>query len=138
MYTLSALLFSKLLPSSVGTGGAFEGTSASATPEDIRTRNKKLARSLYLSKHYNTSNKDRGTKFPKAHPILNLTADIHFGLKVAVCGDSRGPGRKYVLLYKIPYYCFSTVISIETLSIFVFFPALYAESNYEYSTYLSI
>ncbi|OCK73033.1 hypothetical protein K432DRAFT_411073 [Lepidopterella palustris CBS 459.81] len=74
--------------------------------------------------------------FPKAHPILNLTADIHFGLRVAIYGDSRGPGQKYVLLYKIPHYYFGIVISIKTLSIFVFFPALHAESNYKYSTYL--
>ena len=45
--------------------------------------------------------------------------------------------QKYTPLYKIPYYCFSTVVGMDSLSILIFFPALYLESDYKYSTYLS-
>src|SRR5205085_9745685 len=81
---------------------AFEGTSASAAPEDIGTLNEKLPMNLCLSQYYAVSRKNcrakvsfdidstccfptslaiacQGIKwFPKVHPFLNLSADIHF------------------------------------------------------------
>jgi hypothetical protein len=74
---------------------------------------------------------------PRAHLILNLVADIYFSLRVLVYNARRVLIQKYTLLYKIPYYYFSTIIGIDSLSILIFFLALYLESNYEYSTYLS-
>jgi hypothetical protein len=74
---------------------------------------------------------------PKAHPILNLAADIHFGLRVPVYNDRGVLAHKYTPLHKIPHYCFGTVIGMDSLSILVFFPALYLESDHEHSTYLS-
>jgi hypothetical protein len=74
---------------------------------------------------------------PKAHPILNLAADIYFELRVPVYNSYNILTQKYTPLYKIPYYYFGTVVSIDSLSILVFFLALYLESNYEYLTYLS-
>ena len=75
--------------------------------------------------------------FPKGHPVLNLTVDIHFGLKVPVY-DQRGVlTQRHTPLFKIPYYCFSSIIGIETLLIYVFFLALHAKSDYDHSTYLS-
>jgi hypothetical protein len=74
---------------------------------------------------------------PRAHPILNLAADIYFSLRVPVYNARRVLTQKYTPLYKIPYYCFGTTIGIDSLSILIFFLALYLESNYEYLTYLS-
>ncbi|KAN0089768.1 hypothetical protein V8E51_020028 [Hyaloscypha variabilis] len=122
-----------------------------AAPEDVRTRNENLPKNLYLSQHHIASRKNRRPNatfdidstccfptslafarrginwMPKAHPILNLAADIHFGLQVP----------KYTPFYKIPHYYFSTVVGMDSLSILIFFPALHLESDYKHSTYLS-
>jgi hypothetical protein len=74
---------------------------------------------------------------PKAYPILNLMADIYFGLRVLVYNNRDILTQKYTPLYKIPYYCFGTMTRIDPLAILVFFLALYLESDYEYTTYLS-
>jgi hypothetical protein len=74
---------------------------------------------------------------PKAHPILNLVANIHFGLQVLVYNSYNILTQKYTPLYKIPHYYFSTVVGMDSLSILVFFLALHLESNYKYLTYLS-
>jgi hypothetical protein len=74
---------------------------------------------------------------PRAHPILNLAANIHFGLRVPVYSARRALTQKYTPLYKIPHYCFGTVIRIDLLSILIFFLALHLESDYKHSTYLS-
>jgi len=140
--------------------GAFEGTSCFAAPEDIGTRDENLPKNLCLSQHYSTSNKNRRAKvtfdidsiccfpsslgiarrginwFPKAHPILNITADIHFGLKVPIYNSRGALSEKYVPFHKIPHYCFGTIIGMETLFMFIFFPVLHLESDHEYSTYL--
>ena len=73
----------------------------------------------------------------KAYLILNLAADIYFRLRVPVYNARGVLIEKYTLLYKIPYYCFGTIIRIDSLSILVFFLALYLESDYKHSTYLS-
>ena len=140
---------------------AFEGASTSAAPEDVGTRDEKLPMNLCLSQHYAASRKNRRAKvsfdidstccfptslaiarqginwFPKVHPFLNLSADIHFGLKVPSYNKRGVLTRKFAPLHKIPHYCFGSVIGMEGLLIFVFFPALHAESDYEHSTYLS-
>ena len=74
---------------------------------------------------------------PKAHPILSLAADIYFRLRVPVYNGRGVLAHKYTPLHKIPYYCFSIVIRIDSLSVLVFFPALYLKSDHEYSIYLS-
>jgi hypothetical protein len=75
--------------------------------------------------------------FPKAYPILNIIIDIYFSLKVPIYNSRGVLSKKYIPLYKIPYYYFGTIISIETLFIFIFFLALYLESDYKHSIYLS-
>ncbi len=140
---------------------AFEGASALAAPEDVGTRNENLPKNLCLSQHHIASKKNRrpNTTFdidstccfptslgfarrginwmPKAHSILNLAADIHFGLRVPAYNNRDVLTQKYTPLHKIPHYCFGTVIGMDSLSILIFFPALHLESNYEHSTYLS-
>ena len=74
---------------------------------------------------------------PKAYFILNLTADIYFRLRVLIYNKLKVLKYNYTPFYKIPYYYFSTIIKIESLSILVFFLALYLESNYEHSTYFN-
>jgi hypothetical protein len=139
----------------------FEGTSSLSAPKDHGTRNEKLPRSLCLPQRHTSSKKNRAAKvsfdidstccfptslavarqginwFPKPHPFLNLAADIHFGLRVLSYNKRRVLTRKYKPLHKIPYYCFSSLIGMETILIFIFFPTLYIESNYKYTTYLS-
>jgi hypothetical protein len=90
---------------------AFEGRSASAALKDVETRNENLPKNLCLSQHYIVSKKNRRAKLmfnidnicyfstslafarrginwlPKAHPILNLMADIYFSLRVLVYND---------------------------------------------------
>ncbi|TGO31559.1 hypothetical protein BHYA_0526g00010 [Botrytis hyacinthi] len=141
---------------------AFEGTSASAAPEDNNTRNENLPKNLCLSQHYTSSKKNRLPKItfdidstccfpsslafakcginwlPKAHAIFNIKSDIHFGLRMRKYNDRGILTREYTPLHKIPHYCFGSVIGIETLYIFIFFPNLHLESDYyKHSTYLS-
>ncbi|KAN0095005.1 hypothetical protein V8E51_015716 [Hyaloscypha variabilis] len=140
---------------------AFEGASASAAPEDVGTRNENLPKNLCLSQHHIASRKNRRPNatfdidstccfptslafarrginwMPKAHPILNLAADIHFGLRVPVYNGRDVLTQKYTPLHKIPHYCFGTVVGMDSLSILIFFPALHLESDHEHSTYLS-
>lgn len=140
---------------------AFEGTSISAAPQDVGTRNENLPKNLCLSQHHTISRKNRRPKvmfdidstccfptslafarrginwLPKAHPILNLTADIHFGLRVPIYNDHNVLTSKYTPLHKVPHYCFGTAIGMDPLSILIFFPALHLESDYEHTAYLS-
>jgi hypothetical protein len=74
---------------------------------------------------------------PRAHPILNLAADIHFRLRILVYNTRGVLTQKYTPLYKIPHYCFSTIVSMDSLYILIFFLALHLESDHEHSTYLS-
>jgi hypothetical protein len=134
---------------------AFEGTSPSFAEAD------RLPKNLCLSQQYTTSKKNRRPEvafdidsiccfptslafarqginwLPKVHPILNLTADIHFGLKVPTYTDRGVLTWNYVPLHKVPHYCFGTAIGMDALSIFVFFPALHQRSDHEHSNYLS-
>ena len=145
----------------LGCQAAFEGTSRLAAPKDVGTRNENLPKNLCLSQHHITSKKNRRPNvtfdidstccfptslafarlginwMPKAHSILNLAADIHFGLRVPVYNKRGVLKHEYTPLHKIPHYCFGTVIGMDSLSVLVFFPALHLESDYEHSTYLS-
>jgi hypothetical protein len=140
---------------------AFEGSKLRATPAENVAQEDHLPKNLCLSQYNVTSPKNRTAEesydfdslccfptnlcvalqginwFPKSHPILNLTADIHFGLHVPVYNQRGVLAQRYAPLHKIPHSCFGTVIGIETLLMFMFFPALYQDSNYEHSTYLS-
>jgi hypothetical protein len=75
--------------------------------------------------------------FPKAHSFLNLNADIHFGLRVPSYNKRGVLTQRYEPLHKIPHYCFGSLIGMETILLFIFFPGLHIESNYENTTYLS-
>ena len=131
------------------------------TPKDIRIYNKNLPKNLYLLQYYFINNKNRYTKimfninsvccffnslkityyrinqFYKAYFIFNIIADIYFGLKVLIYNSKGVLFKKYILLYKIPYYYFSTIIGIKILFIFIFFLALYLKSDYKYFIYFS-
>jgi hypothetical protein len=74
---------------------------------------------------------------PRAYLILNLVANIYFGLWVPVYSTRGALTQKYTPLYKIPYYYFGTIIRMDSLLILIFFLALHLESNYKHSTYLS-
>jgi hypothetical protein len=140
---------------------AFEGSDVPAAPEGAETRDEHLPKNLCLSQCHVTSKKNRRAKvtfdidstccfpnslgvarlginwFPKGHAVLNLAADIHFGLKVPVYNKRGVLTQAYAPLHKIPHYCFGTILGMETLLMYVFFPALHRDSDYEHSTYLS-
>ncbi|KFY82520.1 hypothetical protein V500_10489 [Pseudogymnoascus sp. VKM F-4518 (FW-2643)] len=140
---------------------AFEGTNSRANLEESPSRNDGLPQNLCLSQHHTTSRKNRQPKvtfdidstccfptslavarrrinwYPKAHSFLNLTADIHFGLKVSGYTSQGRSSQRYAPLHKIPHYCLGTFISMDELLMFVFFPSLHKASDYEHSTYLS-
>lgn len=74
---------------------------------------------------------------PQMHPILNMTNDVHLGIRVPVTEPVRPRGRRRrqsqpaettqpVPLHHIPHYCFGEVIGIERLCIYVFFPRLWS------------
>jgi hypothetical protein len=67
---------------------------------------------------------------PKAYIILNLAADIYFGLRVLVYNNRGVLIYKYTPLYKIPHYYFSTMVGIDSLSILIFFPAYLLYGGY--------
>ncbi|KAF2174795.1 hypothetical protein K469DRAFT_613180, partial [Zopfia rhizophila CBS 207.26] len=69
--------------------------------------------------------------------FLNLSVDIHFGLKVPTYNSYRDLTKKYVPLHKILYYYFRLVIGMNLLLIYIFFSILYIKSDYEYFIYLS-
>jgi hypothetical protein len=141
--------------------GAFEGTSTVAFPEDVGTRDEHLPRNLCLSQHYSSSAKGRTPEvtfdidslclfpsslavayqginwFPRSHPFLNLTADIHFGLEVPAYNHRGDLTEKFMPLHKISHYCFGTAVGMESLFIFIFFPALHLDGTHEHTTYLS-
>jgi hypothetical protein len=147
--------------SSVDFRGAFEGTSTPAFPNNARTQDSCLPRNLCLSQHYSSSNKGRVANvtfdinslcsfpsslavaqqginwFPKPYPFLNLAADIHFGLEVPAYNSHGDLTKKFMPLHKIPHYCFGSIIGIESLFIYIFFPTLYLSSQHKHSTYLS-
>lgn len=139
---------------------AFEGTSSQAG-EDSETQNEGLPHNLCLSQHHASSKKNRLPKttfdidstccfptslgfarhgihwLPKVHAYLNLKADIHFGLRVPGYTSNGKASLRYVPLHKVPHYCLGTLIGMSELQLFIFFPALHEESDYEHSTYLS-
>ena len=44
---------------------------------------------------------------------------------------------KFMPLHRIPHYCFGSAIGMESLFIYIFFPALHQDSAHEHTTYLS-
>ncbi|KAF2279842.1 uncharacterized protein EI97DRAFT_438948 [Westerdykella ornata] len=156
------LMKSSSLPEGLDLKAAFEGTSPSAFPEDVGTPNEKLPRNLCLQQHHHSSNKGRAAKVrfdidsvcyfpsslgfarngidwhPRVHPILNLDADIHFSLTVSAYSRRGDLAMRNLPLHKIPHYCFGSVAgSTKSLLLFIFFPELHLESQYQHSTYLS-
>ncbi|KAF7441634.1 hypothetical protein A1F99_140680 [Pyrenophora tritici-repentis] len=150
------------LPKEVDLKAAFEGTSPRAFPKDVGTLDEKLPHNLCLQQHYNSSRKGRAAKVrfdvdsvccfpsslafarngidwhPQAHPILNLDADIHFSLIVSAYNSRGDLVTRTLPLHKIPHYCFGSVAgSTKSLRLFIFFPELHLESQYEHTTYLS-
>ena len=150
------------LPEGLDLKAAFEGTSPTAFPEDVGTPDEKLPRNLCLQQHHSRSRKGRAAKVrfdidsvccfpsslafarngidwhPRAHPILNLNADIHFSLTVSAYNSRGDLATRRLPLHKIPHYCFGSVAgSTKSLLLFIFFPELHLESQYEHSTYLS-
>ena len=144
----------------VGYKAAFEGT-ASARLDEATPHNDGLPPSLCLSKKHVTSRKNRQSRvsfdidstccfpqslgfarrgiewFPKAHPVLNLTGDIHFGLKVPGSTIMNNPFLRYIPLHKISHYCFGRLVGMSDLLMFIYFPALHKESDHEHTSYLS-
>ncbi|KAL5370972.1 hypothetical protein DPSP01_014565 [Paraphaeosphaeria sporulosa] len=150
------------LPEGLDQKAAFEGTSPTAFPEDVGTPDEKLPRNLCLQQHHGSSRKGRAANIrfdidsvccfpsslgfarngidwhPRAHSFLNLDADIHFGLTVSAYNSRGDLSTRNLPLHKIPHYCFGSVAgSTKSLLLFIFFPDLHLESQYEHSTYLS-
>lgn len=147
------LMQPSVLPVGLDLKAAFEGTSLTAFPEDVGTPNEKLPRNLCPQQHHQSSRKGRAAKVrfdidsvccfpsslafarngidwhPRAHPILNLDADIHFSLTVSAYNNCGVLATKNLPLHKIPHYCFGSVAgSTKSLLIFIFFPELHLES----------
>jgi hypothetical protein len=157
----SAKLMKPIDLNGVDSQAVFEGTSPLSAPDEIGTRDEKLPRSLCLSQQHVSSKKNRPVQvsfdidstccfptslaiarqginwFPKAHPFLNLNADIHFGLRVPSYNKRGDLIQRYEPLHKIPHYCFGSLIGMETILLFIFFPGLHTDSDYEHTTFLS-
>ncbi|KAF2176506.1 hypothetical protein K469DRAFT_813152 [Zopfia rhizophila CBS 207.26] len=117
---------------------AFEDTTTSAFPRGIGSRDENLPRNLCLSQHHSVSKKNRSAEitfdidsicsFPNSLGVTQQGinyANIHFGLKVPTY-NCRGDLTE------------NSVLGIESLFIYIFFPTLNLESGYdEHSTYLS-
>ncbi|KAI8931113.1 hypothetical protein NX059_012123 [Plenodomus lindquistii] len=149
------------LPAGLDLAGAFEGISATAFPEDAGTPDEHLPRSLCLSQHHDSSAKDRAPKttfdvdslccfpsslgfarqgihwYPGSHAFLNLSQDIHFGLPEASFDRNGEVVTTHVPLHKIPHCCFGTAVGMESLGIFILFPELRIDSQYDHSNFLS-
>jgi hypothetical protein len=69
---------------------------------------------------------------------MNLDADIHFSLTVSAYNSRGDVATRNLPLHKIPHYCLGSVAgSTKPLLLFIFFPELHLESQYERSTYPS-
>ncbi|KAH7344244.1 hypothetical protein BKA66DRAFT_555043 [Pyrenochaeta sp. MPI-SDFR-AT-0127] len=73
---------------------------------------------------------------PRSHSFLNLAADIHFSLSVSAYDKRNEVTQRNVPLHKIPHYCFGSVVGLESLFIYIFFPSLRLESQYRHSNFL--
>ena len=142
---------------------AFEGVPSQNTypsPEGVPER--LLPPSLCLQQHYASSPSRRAPQerfdidsvccfpdslafarkgiqlHPKAHPAINLSADIHFSLSIQAynsCGDIVTKQRP---LHKIPHYCFGTVLGpVYSLQVFIFFPHLHLDKENATTTFLT-
>jgi hypothetical protein len=141
---------------------SFKEVNLQAMFEGTSTANLSLPQNSCLQSHYSTSNHARlpsvrfdidsiccfpgslgfarrGIKwYPKAHPVLNLKADIHLSLGVSRYNSQGNLVTKSTPLHKIPHYCFGTVAGpIESLLVFIFFPDLHSESDHKHTSYLS-
>ncbi|KAF2844277.1 hypothetical protein T440DRAFT_523630 [Plenodomus tracheiphilus IPT5] len=149
------------LPAGLDLPGAYEGISVRAFPEDAGTPDEHLPRRLCLSQHHDNSAKDRAPKttfdvdslccfpsslgfarqgihwYPRSHAFLNINQDIHFSLPEAAFNQNGEVVTQHVPLHKIPHCCFGTAIGMESLAIFLFFPELRIDSQYEHSNFLS-
>jgi len=134
---------------------AFEGFHALLAATDAPARDKDLPKNLCLSQCHTTSKKNRFPKvffdidsiccfptslavarfginwFAKPYAHINLTADIHFGLRVLAYNNNGVLTTTYMRFDKIPYYCIGRVNGIESFSMFIFFLQLYLESDYK-------
>lgn len=149
------------LPTGLDLRGAFEGSSLAASPWDAGTPDENLPKNLCLSQHHGCSPKNRAAQvtfdidslccfpsslaiarqginwFPRSHAFLNFSQDIHFSLTVRAYNNRDDLVTRNLPLHTIPHYCFGTVIGMETLFIYMFFPELRLESHYSHTTYLS-
>jgi NTP pyrophosphatase (non-canonical NTP hydrolase) len=140
---------------------AFEGTNAPGSLGDTNLPDNHLPKNLYLSQCHSASNKNRHPKItfdidstccfiqslaaarlgieflPKNHAILTLDSDVHFGLRAPVYNSRGALTTKYTPLHKLPNYCMGNVVGMTPLFIYIFFPTLHIESDYEHSNYLS-
>lgn len=104
------------------------------------TPGENLPRNLCLSQHHATSKKNRRPKvtfdidsiccfppslaiarrgikwLPKFHASQNITADIHFSLRVSAYIERGVPSSRYDPLHNIPHYCFGFLIGMEAVS----------------------
>lgn len=149
------------LPADIDLRGAFEGTSPAAFPQDTGTPDEALPRSLCLSQHHLSSPKNRTARvtfdidsvccfpsslafarqginwLPKSHSFLNFSADVHFSLTINAYNNRGDLTTRNLPLHLVPHYCFGSAKGTDSLFIFIFFPELHLESQYEHSTYLS-
>jgi hypothetical protein len=140
---------------------AFEGTDTPAPPDGDERRDEHLPKNICLSQRHGSSIKSRRAKttfdidstscfitslaaarlgiefLPKNHAILTIDADIHFGLRAPVYNKRGVLTTTYIPLHKLPNYCIGNVVGMTPLFIYIFFPALHTESNYEHSNHLS-
>ncbi|KAL5370876.1 hypothetical protein DPSP01_014622 [Paraphaeosphaeria sporulosa] len=111
------------LPEGLDLKAAFGGTSPTAFPEDVGTPDEKLLRNLCLQRHHNSSSRGRAVKVSLTMSAYNSRDDL---------------ATRNLPLHKIPHYCFGSVAgSTKSLLIFIFFPELHFESQYQHTTYLS-
>ena len=140
---------------------AFEGADAPGPPDGGEMRDEHLPKNLCLSRFHSSSRKNRRAKttfdidstscfitslaaarlgiefLPKNHAILTLDSDVHFGLRAPVYNRRGVLSTVYVPLGKLPNYCMGNVVGMTPLFIYIFFPGLHSESNYEHSNHLS-
>jgi len=141
---------------------AFEGTSATACPEDVGTLDEGNPLSLCMSTHYTGSRESLAPEttydidslccfpsslgfarqgihwLPNQNAANNITHDIHFSLPVPKWDEHHARFREQATpIHKISHYCLGTVIGMESLQVLIFFPELRADLNYEASTHLT-
>ncbi|KAL5344254.1 hypothetical protein ACLOAV_010758 [Pseudogymnoascus australis] len=74
---------------------------------------------------------------PKSFPILNIVKDIHLALPASYKTRSGRVTSRYMPVHNIPHYCFGQLEGMESVKVYIFFPNLRLNIDYDHTNFLT-